>query len=54
LTLRAISSFLESIMDLPAQSCPTLELAIAKMVEAENMDRRDRKTEAYLKISKQR
>ena len=54
LKLRGMSSSLESIMNLPVQSRPTLELAIAKMVEAENMDRRDRKTEMYLKISKLR
>src|SRR5574344_436358 len=54
LKLRGMSSSLESIMNLPVQSRPTLELAIARMVEAENMDRRDRKTEMYLKISKLR
>src|SRR5574344_298204 len=54
LQLRGMASSLESIMSLAVQSRPTLELAIAKMVEAENMDRRDRKTEMYLKISKLR
>lgn len=41
-------------MNLPVQARPTLELAIARMVEAELQDRRDRKTEMFLKTSRLR
>ena len=51
---RGMASSFESIIYLPVQNRPTLELAIAKMVEAENKDRRDRKTEMYLKTSRLR
>lgn len=54
LKLRGMASSFESIVNLPIQNRPTLELAIAKMVEAENQDRRDRKTEMYLKTSRLR
>lgn len=54
LKLRGMASSFESIVNLPVQNRPTLELAIAKMVEAENQDRRDRKTEMYLKTSRLR
>lgn len=54
LKLRGMASSFESIINLPVQNRPTLELAIAKMVEAENQDRRDRKTEMYLKTSRLR
>ena len=54
LKLRGMASSFESIINLPVQNRPTLELAIAKMVEAENQDRRDRKTEMSLKTSRLR
>jgi len=54
LKLRGMAASLEAMMSLPLQNRPTLELAIAKMVEAENQDRRDRKTEMYLKTSRLR
>ena len=49
-----MAASLEAIMTLPVQNRPTLELAIARMVEAEQLDRRDRKTEMYLKTSRLR
>ena len=54
LKLKGMAASLEAIMSLPVQNRPTLELAIARMVEAEQQDRRDRKTEMYLKTSKLR
>ena len=54
LKLKGMASSLESIASLPIQSRPTLELAIARMVEAEIQNRRDRKTEMYLRTSKLR
>ncbi|MGL4519615.1 MAG: IS21-like element helper ATPase IstB [Phocaeicola sp.] len=54
LKLRGMTSSLEAIMNLPMQNRPTLELAIARMVEAEIQDRKERKTEMYLKISRLR
>ena len=54
LKLRGMASALDSIMTLPVQNRPTLELAIARMVEAEAQDRKNRKTEMYLKISRLR
>lgn len=52
--LKEMAASLETIMNLPVQARPTLELAIARMVEAELQDRRDRKTEMYLKTSRLR
>lgn len=52
--LKGLAASLETIMNLPVQARPTLELAIARMVEAEQQDRRDRKTEMYLKTSRLR
>lgn len=52
--LKGMAASLETIMNLPVQARPTLELAIARMVEAEQQDRRDRKTEMYLKTSRLR
>lgn len=52
--LKGMAASLETIMNLPVQARPTLELAIARMVEAELQDRRDRKTEMYLKTSRLR
>lgn len=54
LKLRGMASALDAIMNAPVQNRPTLEVAIAKMVDAENQDRRDRKTEMYLKTSRLR
>lgn len=54
LKLKGMAASLESIMNLPVQNRPTLELAVARMVEAEQQDRRDRKTEMYLKTSRLR
>ena len=52
--LKGMAASLETIMHLPVQARPTLELAIARMVEAELQDRRDRKTEMFLKTSRLR
>ena len=52
--LKGMAVSLETIINLPVQARPTLELAIARMVEAELQDRRDRKTEMYLKTSRLR
>lgn len=52
--LKGMAVSLETIMNLPVQARPTLELAIARMVEAEQQDRRDRKTEMFLKTSRLR
>ena len=54
LKLKGMAASLEAIITLPVQNRPTLELAIARMVEAEQLDRRDRKTEMYLKTSRLR
>ena len=54
LKLKGMAASLEAIMTLPVQNRPTLELAITRMVEAEQLDRRDRKTEMYLKTSRLR
>ena len=52
--LKGMAASLETIMNLPVQVRPTLELAIARIVEAELQDRRDRKTEMFLKTSRLR
>lgn len=52
--LKGMAVSLETIINLPVQARPTLELAIARMVEAELQDRRDRKTEMFLKTSRLR
>lgn len=43
---------LESLMNLPVQNRLSFDFAIAKMVEAEIQERKGRKTEMFLKISK--
>ena len=43
---------LESLMNLSVQNRPSFDFAIAKMVEAEIQERKGRKTEMFLKISK--
>ena len=45
---------LESLMALPVQSRPSFDFAIAKMVEAEILERKERRTEMFLKTSKLR
>ncbi len=54
LKLKGMSESFEAMMNLPLQNRPSVELAVAKMVDAERQDRRDRKTEMYLKTSKLR
>lgn len=54
LKLRGMASSFESITSLLLQNRPSLEVALSRMVDAEVQDRRDRKTEMYLKISKLR
>ena len=54
LKLKGMAEALESILSLPVQNRPTLEVAIARLTEAECQDRRNRKTEMYLKTSRLR
>ena len=54
LKLRGMASSLEAIMNTPVQNRPSLNVAVAKLVDAELQDRRERKTEMYLKISRLR
>jgi DNA replication protein DnaC len=54
LKLKGMASSLEAILNMPVQNRPTLEVAIAKMVDSELQNRRDHKTEMYLKTSKLR
>lgn len=54
LKLRGMASSFEAITSLPLQNRASLEVAFSRMVDAEVQDRRDRKTEMYLKISKLR
>lgn len=54
LKLRGMASSFEAITSLPLHNRPSLEVAFSRMVDAEVQDRRDRKTEMYLKISKLR
>lgn len=54
LKLKGMAESFEAMMNLPVQNRPSTELAIARMVDAERQDRRDRKTEMYLKTSKLR
>ncbi len=52
LKLKGMANTLESLMTLPVQSRPSFDFAIAKMVEAEILERKERKTEMFLKTSK--
>lgn len=54
LKLKGMASSLEAIVNLPLQNRPGLELAIAKMVDAEIQERKERKTDVYLRTSKLR
>ncbi len=49
-----MANTLESLMTLTVQSRPSFDFAIAKMAEAEILERKDRKTEMFLKTSKLR
>ena len=50
LKLRGMASSFEAILSTPVQNRPSLEIAVAKLADAENQDRRDRKTAMYLKM----
>jgi DNA replication protein DnaC len=54
LKLNGMAASFEAMMTLPLQNRPSVELAVAKMTDAERQDRRDKKTEMYLKTSKLR
>ena len=54
LKLKGMAEAFESILSLPVQNRPTLEVAIARLTEAEYQDRRNRKTDMYLKTSRLR
>ena len=54
LKLKGMADTLESLMALPVQSRPSFDFAIAKMVEAEILERKERRTEMFLKTSKLR
>lgn len=54
LKLKGMADAFESILSLPVQNRLTLEVAIARLAEAESQDRRNRKTEMYLKTSRLR
>ncbi|MFR3056627.1 ATP-binding protein [Phocaeicola coprophilus] len=51
LKLKGMANTLESLMTLPVQSRPSFDFAIAKMVEAEILERKERKTEMFLKTA---
>jgi DNA replication protein DnaC len=44
----------QAILSLPVHEQPTLDVAIARLAEAELLNRKNRKTELYLKLSKLR
>ena len=44
----------QAIVSLPLHEQPSLDVAIARLTEAELLDRKGRKTELYLKLSKLR
>ena len=54
LKLKGMADTLESLMNLPVHNRPSFDFAIAKMVEAEILERKERKTEMFLKTSKLR
>lgn len=54
LRLKGMAAKMKSIMEMPYQSRPTLEMAIAEMIEAELIHRKNAKTEKLLKASKLR
>lgn len=49
LKLHGMASAYESIMTLPVQNRPTLDNAVARLVEAEAASRREKKTQLYIK-----
>ena len=54
LKLKGMADAFESILSLPVQNRPAMEATIARLAEAESQDRRNRKTEMYLKTSRLR
>lgn len=54
LKLKGMADTLESLMNLPVQNRPSFDFVIAKMVEAEILERKERKTKMFLKTSKLR
>jgi len=54
LKLKGMADAFESILSLPVQNRPAMEATIARLAEAEAQDRRNRKTEMYLKTSRLR
>lgn len=54
LKLHGMASAYESIMTLPVQNRPTLDNAVARLVEAEAASRREKKTQLYIKKSRLR
>lgn len=54
LKLKGMAAKMKSFMEMPYQSRPTLEMAIAEMIEAELIHRKNVKTEKLLKASKLR
>ena len=54
LRLRGMANFLRSLTEMRLQDRPSLEVAMARIVESEIEDRNRRRTEMYLKTSKLR
>jgi DNA replication protein DnaC len=54
LKLKGMSKAFAAMMQMPLQQRPGMELAVAKLVEAERLYRRDLRTEIYLKTSRLR
>lgn len=54
LRLRGMSSYVQSLYEMPLQDRPTLDVALARLAESEIEDRNRRRTEMYLKTSKLR
>ena len=54
LKLKGMASRLRAILDLPSHSRPTIEMAMAEMIESELCYRKNAKTEKLLKYSKLR
>ena len=51
LRLRGMSSYVQSLYEMPLQDRPTLDVALARLAESEIEDRNRRRTEMYLKTS---
>ena len=54
LRLRGMANYLRSLTEMRLQDRPSLEVAMARIVESEIEDRNRRRTEMYLKTSKLR